>query len=149
MLDERIESVLAGRTRLFLGVCSSERMCVGDERIKREALLRPNCSLIVHFNNHYACVIKRETHILYLDSLSSKRLPQQVRKLLTGFKLPVFHNKRILQDRKSVNCALYCILFVLLFDGATRRGLSLKWSKDRLADNDLMACQYIKQLLFQ
>lgn len=156
--DDEIESFLAasGRATRFLGVFSPDRQCAGDERIVNRVLRRRNCSFIVHFadddddgSGHYVCIVKKPTHVLYLDSLGTSQLARgdvRVRALLQRIGLPVFANRRAVQHAASRSCWLFVVLFVMLFDG-DGDGERLHFDVNDLSSNDARAMAYVRALL--
>lgn len=153
--DEDIETFLAGsgRANRFLGVFSPRRMCAGDAAVLHEAIRRPCCSFIVHFDQHYVCVIKKPSHVLYLDSLGEGVRNADVRRLLLRLGLPVFVNRLTIQDDGSKRCWLFAVLFVLLFNGDDDDGggdkgqLKLNFDAIDLLSNESTAIMYIRCML--
>ena len=139
-----IERMLSKHCILFGGVFSCDNF---DNSLKQSEQFSIICNLSKsnEAGSHFITVLKYEKTLLYIDSLGYPCRNPDILSFLNSQNCELIHSQSRLQDKESVLCGYFCMLFCIDFEKSyTHRKFH---SEPHLMKNDNLVLKYLSSIL--
>ncbi len=114
-------------------------------------LARERPGPLFSFNGHFVSIVAYPNSIRYFDPYGLPCTQPDVKDFLSQCQRPIRQNRQQIQDKKSVYCGMYCLLFAAYNDrknSSSPPGFKLTFHKrkEQLKLNDTKCVQYLRRL---
>ena len=100
----------------------------------------------LQIDGHFVFIHIRPDYVLYIDPTGSLDLPIMMVNFLRNCNRDVMYNQNEIQNKKSVFCALYAILYAMYYDRKTVP-FKIEFDCEGCKSNDTKCVNYIRRLI--
>ena len=115
-------------------------------------LARERPGPLFSFDGHFVVVYATPNSIRYFDPYGLPCTQPDVRSFLSQCQRPIRQNRQQIQDKKSVYCGMFCLLFAAFNDrkdssNPPRFKMTFFKKREKLKLNDTKCMQYLRKLV--
>ena len=139
----KIERMLSQHCILFRGVFSCDNIENSLKESKQFSIIC-NLSKSNEIGSHFITVLKYENTLLYVDPLGYPCKNSDILSFLNSQSCELMYSQTRLQDKESVLCGYFCMLFCIDFEKSyTHR---MFHSEPNLLKNDNLVLKYLSRI---